>query len=202
MVLKNKLFGITLSAAMILASASLARAGDDRAVVRDSSNHVVVNTFNNCVRTDWPKNHDTCGANARAPIQQVARTTEAMTLEARTLYFEFDKSDLTAATKIKLNTLAEGLKSDSQVKEAKIVGYADRIGREHYNDALSQRRATNVQNYLNEHGFINSRVTETRWFGDKVPVTHCAKGLARGKLIECLAKDRRVEVEIEYQPVH
>lgn len=202
MVFKNKIAGAALGIAL-LAGSSLAHATDTRKVVRDTNNHVVVNTFGNCVRTDWTNNRDICGANAaeRAPVlQQVSRVTEALTTEARTIYFEFDKARLTAASQAKLNTLAEGLKSDSQVREAKVVGYADRIGNESYNDALSQRRAGAVKNYLAKQGFVNSSVTETRWFGETVPVTSCPDGISRSALIACLAKDRRVEVEIEYYP--
>lgn len=198
MVLKNKLFGITLGMALI-ASTSLAQAADTRDVVRSSSNHVVVNTFNNCVRTMWSSDHDKCGGNVAEKAVEVSKTTESMTTEERTIYFDFNKAEITALSQKKLNTLAENLKADSQLVEAKIVGYADRIGSESYNDKLSQHRANNVKDYLSRHGFVNSRVTETRWFGETAPVTNCSNDLARKALIACLAKDRRVEVELEYK---
>ena len=201
MVLKNKLVGLALSAA-IIASAPLAFATDTRDVVRNKSNKVIVNTFNNCVRTQWSGGNDECGGPSKAPaLVQVATSTESVATEERTIYFDFNKATITADSQKKLNTLAENLKADTQIVEAKIFGYADRIGSENYNDKLSQERATNVKEYLEKHGFSNSRVTETRWLGETVPVTECASDLARKALIQCLSKDRRVEVELEYKTV-
>ena len=53
--------------------------------------------------------------------------------------------------KARLDTLANVLKSDQSVKEAKIVGYADRIGSVSYNEQLSQKRAETVRDYLIAH---------------------------------------------------
>ena len=200
MVLKNKLFGLAFGAAVI-ANASLAYAADTRDVVRSQSNHVVVNTFNNCVRTKWSNDHDKCGgAIAAGPaVVEVATHVESSATEERTIYFDFNKAVITPESQKKLNTLAENLTADSQLVEAKIFGYADRIGSETYNDKLSQHRANNVKDYLSRHGFVNSRVTETRWLGETAPVTHCANDLKRKALISCLSKDRRVEVELEYK---
>jgi len=180
-----------VGAAMILLQPTTSLAAEDlRDVVRTTTGRVILNTFNNCVRTQWIIGKDACAAEPhRAEISR----------EERTIYFDFNKFALTQAAVQKLNSLAKMLTSDDQVQEAQIVGYADRIGTTSYNEQLSKRRAENVQRYLVSRGFIKSRVAETRWLGESAPVTQCPDSLTREELIACLAKDRRVEVEIEYR---
>lgn len=190
-----------LGTALLLSSAMPANAADTRKVVRDMQGNVVVNTFENCVRTDWNANNDPCGAAAPVMRRQYSEVAvDKIALDQRTVYFDFDKYNLKSEERARLDRLANNLKSDENVREAKIVGYADRMGDESYNDRLSQKRATAVQKYLSDRGVINTRVTETRWLGESVPVTDCPANLGRTALIECLAKDRRVEVEVDYRP--
>jgi OOP family OmpA-OmpF porin len=182
-------------------SASYA-ATDTRDVVRASNGTIVTNSFDQCVRTDWNVGGDACG-----PVQVSSTTTETVAKprhhvqigqEQRTIYFAFNKSDLTPEARAKLDSLTEVLKSSADVKEAKIVGYADRIGTNTYNDKLSQARAENVKNYIIAHGYANASVAETRWLGKRDPVTQCSSSMKRPELINCLQADRRVEVEIGY----
>lgn len=183
-------------AAMTLSSAEAAPVSQD--VVRAQSNQsIVVNTFGNCVRTRWGVETDPCAPEAPDEATPVRRVWAE---EERTIYFGFNQATLTPEARQKLDTLANTLKSEQDVKEAKIVGYADRIGSANYNQRLSQKRAEAVKNYIISRGFVNARVAETRWFGETTPVTSCPDTLSREALIACLQKDRRVEVEIEYQP--
>lgn len=191
-----KVSTLALIAAISFAAPALADA-DLRDVVHDKRGNVVVNRYGNCVRTKWIGSHDECGARFVQAVQQERRIVGE---EERTVYFDFDKAVLTEQSVMRLNTLARNIKDDGNVKEARIVGYADRIGSTTYNDKLSQRRAKAVQDYLTAQGVINTRVTETRWLGESVPVTSCAADLKRPELIACLQKDRRVEVEIDYNP--
>lgn len=193
---------MAIGTALMLSSAMSANAADTRKVVRDTQGHVVVNTFDNCVRTDWNSNSDVCrGPAAAAPAPRYAEVmVDKIALDQRTVYFDFDKYNLKPEERARLDRLANNLKSGDNVREARIVGYADRMGDESYNDRLSQKRATAVQEYLSGRGVINTRVTETRWLGESVPVTDCPSNLSRSATIECLAKDRRVEVEVDYRP--
>jgi len=186
---------------MVVAMANLARADmDSRDAVHNDSDTVVVNSFNNCIRTKWSSANDECTPPAAAPKPVAQQAKAVIGQEERTAYFEFNKTTLTPDSQTKLNNLAEKLKSDRQVKQARVFGYADRIGRAGYNQKLSQKRAQVVQKYLISRGFINARVTETRWFGAEHPATNCPDSLRRPELIECLQKDRRVEAEIDYYP--
>ena len=182
---------------------------DSRDVIRSSNGTIVTNSFGECVRTSWDVGGDACGPAAVTEANQ--ETTETKTVqptrhtevgeEQRTIHFAFNKSDLTAESKAKLDSLTEVLKSADDVKAAKIVGYADRIGSIAYNDKLSQARAEAVKDYIVAHGYAKATVAETRWVGKTEPITACPANMKRSSLIECLQPDRRVEVELEYQEV-
>lgn len=167
-------------------------------VVRDTEGQTIHSTNGNCVRTKWITNQDCCCDGQPQYVAQQTRSAVELTQEERTVYFQFNRSVLSPGTKRRLDTLVNVLKSNQSVKEAKIVGYADRIGSVSYNDRLSQKRAETVRDYLIANGYTNARVTETRWVGESEPSTNCSASEARPQLIECLQKDRRVEVEIEY----
>lgn len=189
---------IMCAASAFMAPVAHAESPDSRDVVRDERGGTVVNSFGNCVRTKWVAANDACGAAQVAQAAPVQR--REITREERTVYFDFNKASLRPDAKTRLDTLANTLKADAQVRQARVVGYADRIGNTAYNDKLSQRRAQSVRNYLVSRGITTSNVTETRWFGEKNPSSNCSDRLRRAELIACLQPDRRVEVEIDYLP--
>lgn len=153
-----------------------------------------------CVRTKWKAKNDLCRLKPIVASQKVIKTRLVKTFsnDEKTVYFVFNSAFLTDEGKTRLNTLASALKTDQNVKEAKIIGFADRIGSNAYNEQLSQKRAETVRDYLINNGYTNARVTDTRWVGEEVPLTNCAATGKRTHLIECLQRDRRVEVEIDY----
>jgi len=199
-----------LAGLIVISAAGIANAETDyRQVVRDTDGQIVRNTYENCVRTKELTDQGSCASQrvAQPPVQHVAEQVvkqrqethpaAALTQEERTVYFKFDRTALLPESKDHLNTLAKVLQSDQSVKEARIVGYADRIGSVSYNQRLSQKRAETVRDYLIANGYTNARVTETRWVGKSEPSTNCPAE-KRAQLIDCLHNDRRVEVEIGY----
>ena len=131
------------------------------------------------------------------PVAPVA-TAEKVTIPTDTL-FAFDKSVLSASGKERLTAFAGQLKA-LNLEAVVAVGHTDRIGTESYNQALSERRAAAVKSFLIEQGVPAERVfTEAR--GEQQPVTgtQCdgkGKEHASNKaLVECLAPDRRVDIE-------
>lgn len=140
-----------------------------------------------CVLTSWAGSDAECLGMRRG-----------ISLEERTVYFEFNKSNLTSEAQGKLDSLAGILHNEQDVQSLSIIGYADRIGSKSYNEALSKRRALSVRDYLIAQGFKNVSVAKVRWFGEDRPSTHCADNLQRAELIACLQPDRRVEVEVNY----
>ena len=125
-------------------------------------------------------------------------TSEKVTIPTDTL-FAFDKAVLTPEGKDKLKTYADQLKA-LNLEAVVAVGHTDRIGTEKYNKTLSEKRAASVKAYLSELGVPADRIfTEGRGESQPTTGTQCdAKGKegARNKsLIECLAPDRRVDIE-------
>ena len=173
-----------------------------RDVVHSSSGEVVTNTFGNCVRTQWNAGEDECNPRRVVAVteKQPQHYNDSLSKEDRTIYFAFNKATLTPDAKAKLDSMANVLKSSDNVRQAHIVGYADRIGSSDYNNKLSQRRAEAVRDYIVARGFVNTDVAETRWLGESEPASDCASSLSRKQAIQCLQPDRRVEVEIEFQP--
>ena len=114
--------------------------------------------------------------------------------------FEFNKATLTSEAKAKLDAeVVAKLKEVGDVRYINVNGHADRIGTAQYNQQLSERRAEAVRAYLVSKGVDASKV-ETFGFGKTTPVKSCPDQKDRKALIECLAPNRRVEVEIQGTP--
>lgn len=188
---------LSTSLTICLPPPSLASGADNRDVVHDMRGQVVRSTNGNCVRTRWTSADDECGGAQMAQVQPTERRHIAD--EARTVYFEFNKTRLMGSEQAKLNSLASTLKEMKDISGVSIVGYADRIGTPSYNERLSRQRAGVVEKYLRARGYLNTTVAKTRWLGESVPITTCAENLERSTLIDCLQKDRRVTVEIQYE---
>jgi len=121
-----------------------------------------------------------------------------ITLEAEAL-FDFDRSKVRSPDQERLDKLVTGL-NGVDYERILIVGHADRIGTESYNERLSLRRANAVKDYLVKQGVQSDRLlTEGR--GEFEPSTDpmVCQGLRKKKLIDCLQPDRRVEVTVTGQ---
>lgn len=69
-----------------------------------------------------------------------------------------------------------------------VMGHTDSDGTEAYNQALSERRAASVANYLSAHGVQQARVA-TKGFGEMKPI-------ASNETVEGKAANRRVEIKL------
>jgi OOP family OmpA-OmpF porin len=133
-------------------------------------------------------------AAAPAPI-----VIEKITLSTDVL-FEFNKAELRPAGQQRLDELAKSAQG-ANVDKVVLVGHADRIGSEEYNQELSEKRAQAVADYLAQKGVDSSRL-QVEGKGKAEPVTgnDCDKmGPAsnkNAKLIACLQPDRRVDAEL------
>jgi outer membrane protein OmpA-like peptidoglycan-associated protein len=79
-----------------------------------------------------------------------------------------------------------------------VTGHTDRIGSLKYNMGLSERRAVVVKDFLVSQG-VDQKVIfwEGKAFKQPIPVTKfCDNKMKRKQLIECLAPNRRVTVEV------
>lgn len=119
-----------------------------------------------------------------------------VTLAADAL-FDFDKATLRPEGKGKLDKLVGDMKA-IKLEVIIAVGHADRLGKDAYNQKLSERRAAAVKDYLVSKGVEANRVY-AEGKGEKQPVTagKCGKSEKRTKqLVECLQPDRRVDIEV------
>ena len=117
---------------------------------------------------------------------------------------EFNKADMTADNKTDLDAfigdLTKANKERSAVRFGAIIvtGHTDRIGSMKYNMKLSEKRAITVKDYIVSKGYDQKLIF---WEGkgpkQPIPVTKfCDNKMKRKQLIECLAPNRRVTVEI------
>ena len=114
--------------------------------------------------------------------------------------FEFNKATLTDDAKRKLDSeVVAKLRDLGQVRFVNVNGHADRLGSVQYNQRLSEKRADAVRAYLVSKGVDASHV-EVFGFGKTTPVKSCPDQKDRKALIDCLAPNRRVEVEIQGTP--
>jgi len=116
----------------------------------------------------------------------------------------FGKAEMTEDNKKELDTFLGGLRKATKAREAVrfgavvVTGHTDRIGSLQYNMKLSERRAVVVKDYLVSTG-VDQKVIfwEGKAFKQPIPVTKfCDNKMKRKQLIECLAPNRRVTLEI------
>lgn len=122
---------------------------------------------------------------------------ERITLDMDAL-FPFDKAgpnDLLPQGAAKIRELAAHLKQGYvQIDTLSVTGHTDRLGSDAYNQALSEKRALAVKQFLREQGITN--VISAYGKGKSVPVAACDKVAPRAALIACLQPNRRVEIEL------
>lgn len=113
--------------------------------------------------------------------------------------FNFNKATLKPEGQQALNELYNELSNiDPTQGRVLVVGFTDRIGSQNYNLPLSQKRAQSVVDYLVAKGVPASAIAaEGRGKEDPVTGNKCDAVKGRAALIECLAPDRRVEIEIQ-----
>jgi len=79
------------------------------------------------------------------------------------VYFEFNKSDLTAAGGTVVGNAASYYKANGTLKVA-VAGFTDTSGTAQYNEALSHRRADTVRTALIKNG-VPAAAISTAWYG-------------------------------------
>jgi peptidoglycan-associated lipoprotein len=102
-----------------------------------------------------------------------------------TIYFEFDKSNLTSKSIQTLKSTVNALNDNSSI-QITLAGHADERGTREYNLALGQRRAETVSDYLVLNGISKSRIT-VKSYGEERPAVS-------GQNEKSYSKNRRVEI--------
>jgi OOP family OmpA-OmpF porin len=149
------------------------------------SNDLTVHTVTAGLRWSFgappaPPPATTVAAPASPPAAAVAAPAKQMFI----VFFEFDKSSLTAEGKQVVDAAAVAFKSGKS--GVAIAGYTDLAGTQQYNLALSKRRADTVKAALVKDGVPASTIDET-WHGKENPRVPTADGVRE-------PQNRRVEI--------
>lgn len=200
--------GAGLIAGFALMSAPALQAAEPKGYVTDSSGEIVKNSFGDCVHTSaWTPSMAIMECEpklARANMPEPETEVAAMEPEpepepvmrrinlSSDAYFAFDKAELTAEGKQKLDELARQM-NNAQEPSIRIVGHTDRIGPEDYNMKLSRERAQAVKDYLSQKG-VPEDVMSVAGKGEADPIERC-DGLRGNALIDCLQPNRRTDIE-------
>jgi len=116
--------------------------------------------------------------------ENISYDSKAMFANA-TVYFDFDKTNLTSKSLQTLKSVANAL-NDNPDLDVVLAGHADERGTREYNLALGQRRAEAVSDYLVLNGIKKDRIT-VKSFGEERPIS-------LGQDEESYSKNRRVEI--------
>jgi outer membrane protein OmpA-like peptidoglycan-associated protein len=101
--------------------------------------------------------------------------TAAKVYEIGEVFYDYDKSAIRPDAEPRLNKLATLLK-DNPTISIEIQSHSDSRGGDAYNQALSNRRAQSVVNYLVAKGIPKSRL-KSKGFGESQPVNKCVDGV-------------------------
>ena len=177
--------------------------------VSSKSQEVVRNSYGECWRNTYfdkaTQGRIECGdavASKSEPVYQ----EETVSLSAKTL-FGFDRDNLRPEAMDTLNNLAQRL-SNTNVETVRVEGHTDFMGSDAYNQALSERRANVVSNYLVNRGVPSNKISavglgesQARMTAEcQAEVNRLGKRVSAAKkraaLIACIEPDRRVDVRI------
>jgi len=103
-----------------------------------------------------------------------------------TIYFDFDKYNLTSRSIQTLRGVISAMQDNSSITLV-LEGHADERGTREYNLALGQRRAESVADYLESRGINRSRLV-IKSYGEERPAVSNSNERA-------WARNRRVEIK-------
>ena len=162
--------------------------------VGDAKHHYITDSSGNCVRTSsWKVEDMTVDCGAEPPVAKVAvpppaPVYEKMTVSAEAL-FDHDKSVLKPEGKAALHELDEAIKAKgARVVDIDVIGHTDSDGTEEYNQALSERRAQAVRDYMVSEG-VDPNIIDVSGEGESNPVASNATKEGR-------AENRRVDIHV------
>lgn len=125
-------------------------------------------------------------------------TAEVLSLSANAL-FKFNngtEAGLLPKSKEELKELAAKLKQENvTVEKIDVIGHADQIGSDSYNQKLGLKRAETVKGYLAKQG-VEAPISVSSE-GKQHKITDCQGTKVTDSLKECLQPDRRAEVKVE-----
>lgn len=103
--------------------------------------------------------------------------------------FELNSNALTADSRAVLDDIATSLKGRTDISSIQVIGHTDSTGAASYNQALSEKRAKAVADYLISDG-VDGSMLSSKGMGESQPV-------ADNSTAEGRAANRRVELQVK-----
>ena len=104
------------------------------------------------------------------PASRIRALNEAFRAAAQdTVTFDFNRTALDSSARAALDQQVKWLKANPAVRMT-VVGHADKVGTDAYNDRLGLRRARAVVAYLARHGISSGRLDAVESRGESEPV--------------------------------
>ncbi len=111
--------------------------------------------------------------------------------------FDFNRAALSPQIRAKIDSdVLPKLKDFAEIRYINVNGHSDLLGPPGYNQKLSEKRAGAVRDYLVAQGATAEKI-ETYGYGKTLPVKSCREEKGRKAQIECLAPNRRVQIEVQ-----
>jgi len=137
---------------------------------------------------------------AKAEPAAPAPSKAALVNVAWTAEFSYGSAELTPEARATLDSeIVPKLIASKEIRYLNVYGHSDRTGSAEHNRKLSERRAAAVRDYLVSKGVDPDNI-EVFGYGQTLPVKSCRDEKERSALIECLAPNRRIVVEIQATP--
>ncbi|MBC7751346.1 MAG: OmpA family protein, partial [Candidatus Saccharibacteria bacterium] len=132
-----------------------------------------------------------------APVVALPTNTQLSLPTNRLFGFNQSKlNDLPESFRGTLRSFAEQLKANMTTLESiTIIGHTDRLGNDEQNLKLSTARAETIKEFFVLQG-IDAEKIKAEGQGSTAPLTECTDK-NRKKLIDCLAPNRRVDIEFK-----
>jgi len=111
--------------------------------------------------------------------------------------FDYNRAALSPDVRAKIDSeIVPKLKDFAEIRYINVNGHSDLLGSPTYNQQLSEKRAEAVRAYLVSQGADAAKI-EVFGYGKTLPVKSCREAKGRRALIECLAPNRRVQIEAQ-----
>jgi OOP family OmpA-OmpF porin len=194
---------LAVSASSGAGQAGYAASSDDRIVTTDSGNCVQTDSWNSTLSLPEcdPALAARLEAERLAAEAETRRAAELAALQAKVdqptlirlsdedkVAFAFNSATLTAQSERELSQVLDAVSHYDQLDTVQVTGHTDSVGTETYNQALSERRAQRVKDFLVARGLDARRIT-VRGVGETQPVADNRTGAGR-------AQNRRVDIRI------
>jgi peptidoglycan-associated lipoprotein len=148
----NKVFGLILLLSMTLVFGACAKKTTDS--MPASATKVEISDKD----TDWQKSAPAPARSLSDDELRAAQREQAQREVGNMIFFAFDSFELTPESRNVLTAKADALKKYSLFNIV-IEGHCDERGTSEYNLALGERRAKAAQQFLNQLGIVDNRIT-------------------------------------------